>query len=180
MQILVRFDNSTFSLEVPDGPVDYAAVSRNTLACAGIPESALQLLLLSNGRPVTAAHEYVRGQVLIAIPRAGIVGGKGGFGANLRAAGKSGPKGKTHSFNFCRDLNGRRLKSVNDEIRLRKWLSDGEKQKREKLGSEYTEDKGAAGLSGWFLGVPTWAEGYKHKASGELVAISSSEWGTTG
>jgi hypothetical protein len=175
VQVLVRFDRTTYTLDVPSGLPDYEAIAQETLACAGIPSTALRLRLLYNDRPVGPSHAYVAGQVLLALPRAGIVGGKGGFGANLRAAGKTGPKGKTHSFGFCRDLNGRRLKSVNDEVRLRKWLSDGEKQKREKLGNEYTEEKGAAGLSGWFLGVPTWAEGYKHKASGELVAISSSE-----
>ena len=175
VQILVQFDFAVYSHDIPEGfVIDWEQISKDTVACAGIPASALQLLLLYNGRPVNDSHDYLPGQIITAIPRAGIVGGKGGFGANLRAAGKSGPKGKTHSFNFCRDLNGRRLKSVNDEIRLRKWLSEGEQKKRDKLGSEYTEDKGAAGLSGWFLGVPTWAEGYKHKASGELVAISSS------
>lgn len=176
-QVLVHFVCKTYAIDVPEAEgclVDYADLGRQTLACAGLPSSALDLLILSNGRPISSTHKYTRGEVLTAIVRGGLLGGKGGFGANLRAAGKSGPKGKTHSFGFCRDLNGRRLKSVNDEVRLRKWLSEEEQKKREKLGTEYTEEKGAAGLSGWFLGVPTWAEGFKHKVTGELVAFSAS------
>jgi hypothetical protein len=173
MQILVTFGRA-FVIEVPQSG-DVCAVADRVLDAAGIPRNALSLLLTSNGRPVSASHSFVVGEMIVALPRGGILGGKGGFGANLRAAGKTGPKAKTHSFGYCRDLNGRRLKSVNDEIRLRKWLSEPEQKKREKLGDEYIEEKGAAGLSGWFLGVPTWAEGYKHKSTGELVAISSSQ-----
>jgi hypothetical protein len=176
MQILVESVLfSTFSLDLPcDGDTKglYSAV----LVASGFRGSSIQLLLTRNGRALSPSHRCAPGEIIRVLPRDGILGGKGGFGANLRAAGKTGPKAKTHSFAYCRDLNGRRLKSVNDEIRLRKWLSESEQKKREKLGVEYVEEKGAAGLSGWFLGVPTWAEGYKHKSTGELVAFSSSAW----
>ena len=33
---------------------------------------------------------------------------------------------KTTDFGACRDLYGRRLRHVNDEIRLKKWLEDKE------------------------------------------------------
>ena len=93
------------------------------------------------------------------------MGGKGGFGANLRAAGHSGPSQQTKDFGACRDLYGRRLSSVNNELRLRRWLSSGERERRAKLGEEYEEPRGASGISGWYLGVPSWAEGVGEKSS---------------
>jgi hypothetical protein len=51
-------------------------------------------------------------------------GGKGGFGARLRSmAGKVGAK-KTTNFSACRDLSGRRLRHVEAERALRKWIAD--------------------------------------------------------
>jgi hypothetical protein len=51
----------------------------------------------------------------------GVLGGKGGFGASLKAAAKGK---KTTNFGMCRDLNGRRLRHVNDEMRLRLWMKE--------------------------------------------------------
>ena len=41
-------------------------------------------------------------------------GGKGGFGSMLRAQGGKMAAHKTTNFEACRDLSGRRLKTVND------------------------------------------------------------------
>ena len=51
----------------------------------------------------------------------GLAGGKGGFGAMLRALAKENRGHKTTDFGACRDLNGRRLRHVNDDIKLKKW-----------------------------------------------------------
>ena len=45
----------------------------------------------------------------------GLLGGKGGFGAMLRNAGKSGG-GQVKNFGACRDLTGRRLRHVNGAL----------------------------------------------------------------
>lgn len=95
---------------------------------------------------------------LTAQPAIALLGGKGGFGATLRSQGKSKKARRTLNFNFCRDLQGRRLKYVNDEIRLKNWLSDAERAKRDKLKGDYKEAKGEAGIEGWYLGVPSWSE----------------------
>src|SRR4051794_20552838 len=50
-----------------------------------------------------------------------LVGGKGGFGAMLRSQAKQKAKTKTTDFGACRDLSGRRLRHINDEIILSKW-----------------------------------------------------------
>ena len=60
--------------------------------------------------------------VNLCIRNAGLVGGKGGFGSMLKSMGAK--KGKeTTNFEACRDLNGRRLRNVNDEKKLAEWYS---------------------------------------------------------
>jgi len=74
----------------------------------------------------------------------GLLGGKGGFGAGLRAMGKShNARNKTQQdFSFCRDLQGRRLGHANAAVKLQK-LKEGDKSVR---GDE------------WVLDRPSWAE----------------------
>lgn len=43
-----------------------------------------------------------------------LLGGKGGFGANLRAAGGRMNASKSTNFDSCRDLNGRRLGTLKE------------------------------------------------------------------
>ncbi|KAI9024438.1 telomere stability and silencing-domain-containing protein [Phycomyces nitens] len=43
-----------------------------------------------------------------------LLGGKGGFGSMLRAQGGRMNAQKTTNFEACRDLQGRRIKTVND------------------------------------------------------------------
>nr|SVE70856.1 EOG090X0OE5 [Daphnia similis]SVE72746.1 EOG090X0OE5 [Daphnia similis] len=74
-----------------------------------------------------------------------LAGGKGGFGSMLRAIGAQIEK--TTNREACRDLSGRRLRDINEEKRLKDWVSkqaDREKEreerkqkKLEKLRQEY-------------------------------------------
>ncbi|CAN0530734.1 unnamed protein product, partial [Ectocarpus sp. 8 AP-2014] len=64
----------------------------------------------------------------------------------------------TTDFGACRDLQGRRLRHVNDEVRLQKWQ---ENRERESRGEKVEEEKTQSGIENWHLGVPTWAEGAK-------------------
>lgn len=101
----------------------------------------------------------------------GLKGGKGGFGAMLKALGKGGKK--TTNFGACRDLSGRRLRHVNDEIALRKWRAERERTAASagngasdmeaelaRAESELT----TSGIDGWHLRVPSWAEGVGNKS----------------
>ena len=102
--------------------------------------------------------------VLRAAPRRAVVGGKGGFGAMLRALGKSGGK-VTKDFGACRDLNGRRLRHVNDEIKLQKWaeLQQAKRTAKER-GEAWAEplpERTQSGLRDWHLATPSWIEGLK-------------------
>jgi hypothetical protein len=89
-----------------------------------------------------------------------LLGGKGGFGALLKAAaGKAGAK-KTTDFGACRDLNGRRLRHVNDEVKLSRWKRNKE---LEADGKEALDETTESGIENWHLGTPTWAGGQSNK-----------------
>ncbi|KAI8841302.1 telomere stability and silencing-domain-containing protein [Chytridium lagenaria] len=60
-------------------------------------------------------------------------GGKGGFGSMLRAQGGKMASKKTTNFEACRDLSGRRLKTVNDAKKLAEFLEKEPERKKRKL-----------------------------------------------
>ena len=96
------------------------------------------------------------GCVLRASLSGGLQGGKGGFGAMLRQMAKQSGGKKTTDFGSCRDLNGRRLRHVNDDIILQKWREAKDR------GEEFDpEEETASGVNMWFLKTPSWAEGFK-------------------
>nr|CAG4642264.1 EOG090X0OE5 [Eurycercus lamellatus] len=74
-----------------------------------------------------------------------LAGGKGGFGSMLRAIGAQIEK--TTNREACRDLSGRRLRDINEEKRLKDWVSkqadrerereERKKKKLDKLREEY-------------------------------------------
>jgi len=96
-------------------------------AYTGVPGD--QLRLKSGGRDL---HDEMPLQTDFAVQvLLRVVGGKGGFGAMLRTAGKNGVK--TTNFDACRDLNGRRLRHVNSETQLRQWEAKADERKRKKM-----------------------------------------------
>ena len=62
-------------------------------------------------------------------------GGKGGFGTSLRL--QQATKKQTKNFDACRDLQGRRLRKVNQERQLNEWRM--KKAEEEKLLKKYIE-----------------------------------------
>merc|ERR1719383_701592 len=60
----------------------------------------------------------------------GLLGGKGGFGSMLRALGAQIEK--TTNKEACRDLSGRRLRDINEEKRLKKYVDNQAEREREK------------------------------------------------
>eukprot|EP00605_Chrysophyceae_sp_TOSAG23-4_P000093 GSChrysophyteH1.ASY1.ANO1.96.1 assembled CDS len=84
--------------------------------------------------------------------RLSIVGGKGGFGALLRLNARQKGEKTTTNFGACRDLSGRRLRHVNDEIILKKWSQAVED------GVKYDPSDTTSGINNWFLGTPSWAD----------------------
>ncbi|KAG1455463.1 hypothetical protein G6F46_008126 [Rhizopus delemar] len=71
-----------------------------------------------------------------------LLGGKGGFGSMLRAQGGRMNAQKTTNFEACRDLQGRRIRTVNEAKRMQEELEaipEREAEKREKLKRKIEE-----------------------------------------
>ena len=104
-----------------------------------------------------------KGDVLPAVVRrrrtGGLKGGKGGFGAMLRSMGKAGGGVATTDFGACRDLEGRRLRHVNQDVALERWHEA--RKNKEALKKQV--------IDGWYLGVPSWAEVPKARKSKKSV-----------
>lgn len=94
----------------------------------------------------------------------GLAGGKGGFGAMLKAAAKQSGTKKTTDFGACRDLSGRRLRHVNDEKILQKW-----KEAKDRGEDFDVDEETATGIDLWFLGAPSWADGIKLDAAKKFM-----------
>jgi len=60
-----------------------------------------------------------------------LVGGKGGFGSMLRAIGARIEKTTNHEA--CRDLNGRRMRDVNNEKKITEWVQDQDTKEKERV-----------------------------------------------
>jgi len=93
-----------------------------------------------------------------------IRGGKGGFGTLLKGQSKQAGARTTLDFGACRDLSGRRLRHVNDEIKLRKWKElQAARDRASKSGNNEEVDelsalKTASGIRNWHLMVPSWSD----------------------
>ncbi|EEB19025.1 conserved hypothetical protein [Pediculus humanus corporis] len=81
--------------------------------------------LLQNGKMF--CENTFRDCDIHAIPR--LCGGKGGFGSMLRAIGAQIEK--TTNREACRDLSGRRLRDINEEKRLKKWIAEQAEREQE-------------------------------------------------
>eukprot|EP00592_Proboscia_alata_P002359 CAMPEP_0194372984 /NCGR_PEP_ID=MMETSP0174-20130528/21404_1 /TAXON_ID=216777 /ORGANISM="Proboscia alata, Strain PI-D3" /LENGTH=189 /DNA_ID=CAMNT_0039151809 /DNA_START=58 /DNA_END=624 /DNA_ORIENTATION=+ len=134
-QYLVRFRNATVVLSdsrcyrsTSRTPITTQLLTERLLSQLSlrvhIPASRLQLTLpnivtSSNDGGGSGGSRVVYGTAELRDTT--IRGGKGGFGTLLKGQSKQAGAKTTYDFGACRDLNGRRLRHVNDEIKLRKW-----------------------------------------------------------
>ncbi|KAI7847836.1 telomere stability and silencing-domain-containing protein [Circinella umbellata] len=75
-----------------------------------------------------------------------LLGGKGGFGSMLRAQGGRMNAQKTTNFEACRDLQGRRIRTVSEAKKLQEELDALPERERERR--EKTQKKIEEGLKG--------------------------------
>lgn len=163
VEFLVQFSR-TLRISLPSASVSIDAVKQQLQAREGVPAHLLDLY--ANGKKLVDDALVPQLPVLVrARLSGGLRGGKGGFGAMLRSSGKGAGAKATTSFGACRDLNGRRLRHVNQEIAVQKWRDDSEaREVRAKLGvtdQELMEDETPSGIPGWYLATPSWADGVK-------------------
>jgi hypothetical protein len=110
-----------------------AAVSRESVAQQlGLRGDAIALqydgCALSDAECVRDPQRFAGGVLQVKL-RGGLCGGKGGFGSLLRSK-KSVVK--TTNFGACRDLNGRRLRHVEQERALADWQAQAPQRELEK------------------------------------------------
>eukprot|EP00320_Phaeocystis_rex_P007299 CAMPEP_0119058816 /NCGR_PEP_ID=MMETSP1178-20130426/3086_1 /TAXON_ID=33656 /ORGANISM="unid sp, Strain CCMP2000" /LENGTH=249 /DNA_ID=CAMNT_0007039803 /DNA_START=29 /DNA_END=778 /DNA_ORIENTATION=+ len=130
MALLVRsYDGRTHFLHAEEAGVRTVGALRQWASDqAGLPCPSLVRLKCGSRDLACDAMELDVDMSVHALLR--LPGGKGGFGAMLRTAGTKGVK--TTNFDACRDLNGRRLRYVNQEAKLREWEAQAEERKRKK------------------------------------------------
>lgn len=155
VQIVVDF-NSKHSLDFNEPPSG-RQVRHEISVLEGIP---LELILISQDGQFLQDDEVIRSEsstiYLRAVINGGLAGGKGGFGAMLKAQAKQSGKKKTTDFGACRDLSGRRLRHVNDEKILQKW-----KEAKDRGDDFDVEQETPTGIEMWYMGTPSWADGIK-------------------
>nr|XP_021190907.2 LOW QUALITY PROTEIN: replication stress response regulator SDE2 [Helicoverpa armigera] len=105
---------------------DVSSLKRYISQKYGVPIEDLSATL--NGRPVSDSYDVTSDNNVVRLASK-LVGGKGGFGSMLRAIGAQIEK--TTNREACRDLSGRRLRDINEEKRLRKWLEGQEDREKE-------------------------------------------------
>jgi len=66
-----------------------------------------------------------------------LAGGKGGFGSNLRAAGK---QKLTDNFDACRDLQGRRIRHKSAADKLAEWKSESQERELERVAMRHLRE----------------------------------------
>ncbi|ETO67154.1 hypothetical protein F444_15865 [Phytophthora nicotianae P1976] len=163
LQFLVHF-NRTLCVSLSSKAATFSSIASFVQQREGVPSSLLDLYV--NGRKLDASSHVPSFPTIIrARLHGGLRGGKGGFGAMLRSMGKTSGAKTTTDFGACRDLHGRRLRHVNQEVAMHKWRQDAEtRAKREKEGIEDREildEDTPSGIPGWYLATPSWAEGIK-------------------
>ncbi len=134
---------------------------------ANIPSHMLRILPSSSKSAAISANNHVKTVFLSACTFIPIRGGKGGFGTLLKGQSKQAGARRTTDFGACRDLNGRRLRHVNDEIKLRVWRESMSRRMRDSaknggmidVEKEIEELRTASGIRNWHLMTPSWGAG---------------------
>ncbi|KAH8030892.1 hypothetical protein HPB51_012232 [Rhipicephalus microplus] len=136
MPVLVRLPLSrkTLCVQCDGHSVPVEEIRREVSRHEGIPG---ELLALSCGGVRLREAWATDGQWLTCAVT-GLPGGKGGFGSMLRAIGAQIEK--TTNREACRDLSGRRLRDINHEARLKRWVAkQAERENQHKQRKEYCE-----------------------------------------
>lgn len=163
MLIVAEFNSQFFSIEeygsVESGIIDLTSIQKVISEIENIPTNIIQFSIdgvTIEKHSIDAAERFKEMSMIFvnASIDLGLLGGKGGFGAMIREKAKQKGKKVTTDFGACRDLQGRRLRHVNNEILLNKF--NEAKSNNENFNIE--EDT-PTGIDMWYLNKPSWAEG---------------------
>ena len=113
---------------------DYSEKTIDSL-CADLNIDKKNSYLISEGKILKENYPLNDYNNKIIEIRIRLKGGKGGFGTSLRL--QQATKKQTKNFDACRDLQGRRLRKINQERQLNEWRM--KKVEEEKLLKKYIE-----------------------------------------
>ena len=126
----------TLCFDVCDFPT-VASVKARVEDCEGIPVALQRFSSCSRlVRDLSSVQEMTTLRLSL-----DLLGGKGGFGANLKALKDRVGQMKTKNFSACRDLNGRRLRHVDTERSIEAWNQEEHKIEHNKLKREFANIK---------------------------------------
>ena len=136
MQLLVQSPlcgGGTLCLALPSSAAPTAlAVKRAVCDRTAVPLTALRL---SSGTRDLRDDEEISSALALSLQSTlRLRGGKGGFGAQLKAAG--GPTKKETNFGACRDLQGRRVRHTENESKLREWAAQAPEREAAKEATQ--------------------------------------------
>ncbi|QRV75253.1 telomere stability and silencing [Ceratobasidium sp. AG-Ba] len=129
---------STLALQVPSStPLS----SLGSLVVSGFPALPYHALSLASPCGTNLASEapvssLTNGQDILTLRlMPSLLGGKGGFGSQLRAAGGRMSSQKASNNDSCRDLNGRRLSTIKEAKKMATYL-EGEPERKKAAAEE--------------------------------------------
>jgi hypothetical protein len=150
-QLFVRgLGGRTHALDLDPAAATLADLAAAVAAREGLPPAAQRLLCGSRQLADDAAADYNTTTTLAALGvapgatlrlAARLRGGKGGFGANLRAAGKRAADGNVDA---CRDLQGRRVRHATAAAALEKWNAEAPERELEKVAAAAIRERARA------------------------------------
>jgi uncharacterized membrane protein YgcG len=127
---VVNLEGRTRFLDLDDSAMRVSELRARVAALTRIPAPLLRLKFGTRDLYDAAVLDPMQLAAMPVRVALRLTGGKGGFGAMLRTAGAKGIK--TTNFDACRDLNGRRLRHVNSEQKLREWEAQAAERERKK------------------------------------------------
>lgn len=170
LQTIIRFEDRHFvwnhhhhhPLCGDDGDDDGNDVLDFVSEHTGWPRSRLERIISDNNNNTNKISnddhvDYISVRVISSLR-----GGKGGFGSLLKSQSRQAGAKATTNFGACRDLQGRRLRHVNDNIAAQNFAEWQEKidagQATEDDMVKALVEQTSSGIPGWHLQLPAWAD----------------------
>jgi len=137
--IVKNIDNTSLCFQIPRQDLDDNVLNLKQLIFEKIGIPALNQTLISHGKILNdnLPLEQILSLTNISLHLA-LKGGKGGFGSLLR--GQAATKRKITNFDASRDLQGRRIRNVDNHKKLLEWLRK-KKEEDERIKHELEEFK---------------------------------------
>lgn len=133
MHLLIQFLGGRSLFLEYDSPVTVGDLKDRIQRQEGLPTELQRIIFHSRDLPNCENITGEKSSSLSLRLSLRILGGKGGFGSLLRGQGAKAGAKKITNFDSCRDLNGRRIRYVNQEKKLKEWYENKGQREAEEL-----------------------------------------------